>query len=132
MIHTDIESGENGPAAILTVEDLERLRMKALEKSARAVLHKPDEYRAIRRLLCRITGGVLDVGEYLSVAARLVELLSEMGEGTIFYEYFRENMDPRRSGRAEYFRAECADLLRRANELDDWRKERRHLRLVKS
>ena len=132
MLNADANNGQSSPDTILSLEDLERIRMAAMEKSALAVLNKSDEYRAIRCMLCRITGGVLDVGDYLSVAIRLAELLTEMGPGTIFHEYFRENIDPRRNGRAEFFRAECADLLRRINELDNWRKERRHLRLVKS
>lgn len=131
MRQPDISSAGNPAEEILTVEDLERLRVAAMENSARAVSEKPGDYRAIRCLLCRVANSVLDVEDYLTVAVSLVSLLTAMGPGTIFYEYFRENLDPRKSGRAEYFRAECRDLLRRCEDLDDWRRQRRHLRLVK-
>ena len=114
----------------LTKKDLERLRQDCYRLSDRAINEHPERYRQIRDLLDYALSNQIDINDYFCPARDLAESLKEMGKGTVFH-YFHENIDPNKSGRARYFRAECMDLLVQLQELNRWRAGIRKLKVVK-
>jgi hypothetical protein len=116
---------------VLTVEELKAQRERALEETDRAVRERPELARRIQGVLCRCVNLPVDVDDYVRCAAILADYLGEMGPGTLYYEYFYENIHPSRMGRARFFRFECRELLRQLEELEIWRRKRRGLYRVK-
>jgi hypothetical protein len=116
----------------LTIEDLLIRRQYALACAERAVAEERAAYRELKELVRAINSSTLDISEYHSTASRLGSLLEEIdgGHETIF-AHFRDQIDPRKSGKALHFRFECRDLEEQIADLEKWRAENRRLRRVK-
>ncbi|QTA86868.1 hypothetical protein [Desulfonema magnum] len=115
----------------LTLDELRRRRLKSLIMSEKAIREYPGEYHQIKNQLNYILTHLVDVSEYFSMACSLAAVLKKMGKGTLFYEYYYENLHPNKFGRARYFRATCGDLLEQINELKKWRSSKHKLTLIK-
>jgi hypothetical protein len=81
-------------------------------------------------MLGEVCENSIEIDAYFDTASRLSSLLKTMGSGTVFYNYFYENIDPCQSGNARFFRMLCRDLREQLRALNQWRKHRRHLRLI--
>lgn len=99
--------------------------------SEEMIRKQPEAYREILSLLDRICKRPVDIDEYWDMAVRLSGLLEQMGEGTVFYNYFFEQINPCYYGVARYLRHLCLDLREQIEALNRWRRENRRLRLVK-
>jgi len=89
-------------------------------------------YREILGLFDRICTRPVEIDEYWDMAVRLGKLLEQMGPGTVFYNYFFEQINPYHQGTARHFRHLCLDLREQIQAFDRWRREKRRLRLVKN
>ena len=114
-----------------TMAELAKFLDNRFAASARAKRQKPVQAKKIRGILCRIINVPVDIDDWPRLARLLAGLLEEMGPGTIFYEYYFENIHPDCQGSARFFRAECRGLLQLMDELEAWQKKNRCLRLVK-
>jgi hypothetical protein len=116
----------------LTLEDLQIRRQYALACAERAVIEERAAYRELKALVLTINSSTLDISEYHATASRLGRLLEEIDRGaeTIF-AHFRDQIDPRKSGKAVHFRFECRDLAEQIADLEKWRAENHGLRRVK-
>lgn len=102
------------------------------EASDAVIRQKPDVYREIMAMLHGVCARPLDIDDYWDIAVRLSEYLEQMGEGTVFYNYFFEQINPYHYGNVRYFRHLCLDLREQIDALNRWRRENRRLRLVKT
>ncbi|MBI9076542.1 MAG: hypothetical protein JEZ02_14140 [Desulfatibacillum sp.] len=114
----------------ITTAELQELRHGMLAATDRAITRNTALYCQIRRMLCSITHGDVEIGDYYILATRLARLLETMGPGTLFSEYYPENIHPEKRGKAQFFRAECQDLLFQLDALQEWRKKARPLKLI--
>ena len=115
----------------LTKEELERRRLVSLQQSAKAVIQFPECYAEMKRILDHVVTNKIDIDEYDAIACTLAGLIEKMGTDTIFYHYFHENINPKKMGKAKYFRFFCRDLLMQVDELARWRYAKRNISLVK-
>ncbi|MCP4749277.1 MAG: hypothetical protein GY866_00145 [Proteobacteria bacterium] len=115
----------------MSKEDLEQTRLDCLSQSEQAVCDHPREFREIKNVLTYILNNQIDINEYFETARSLAELLKKMGEDTIFFQYFHENIHPRQLGRARFLRILCADLFEQIINLNKWRASKKNLTLVK-
>ncbi|MBR9982645.1 MAG: hypothetical protein KFF50_16560 [Desulfatitalea sp.] len=118
---------------LLTLDELKRKREVELDGSLRAIRDHWDTYREIKKLIDRINGAPLDVGDYHHTATRLGSMLVAMSSGidcTIF-NYFAHHIDPGKAGDVRCFRLECRDLAEQMRQLDQRRTGRQRLRRVK-
>lgn len=100
------------------------------ELSEKSIRQHPDTYQEIRRELDAVCEKIIDIEVYFDTACRISCLLETMGPGTVFYNYFYEQIDPRKSGDVRYFRSLCRDLREQINALNHWRKKQRKIRLI--
>jgi hypothetical protein len=100
------------------------------ELSEKRILTHPETYQQIKASLTVVCDQVIDIEVYFETARRISCLLETMGPGTVFYNYFHEQIDPRQSGDVRYFRSLCRDLREQIHALDRWRKKQRKIRLV--
>lgn len=115
-----------------TVATLHKTHRKCLIRSEAAIRRHPHEFSEIRKILNRVVLESVDIDAYYSLAERLVALMEVMGPGTIFTQYFLDNIDPKRGCQARYFRFMCLDLRSQISLLVR-RTERPHrLRLISS
>jgi hypothetical protein len=115
----------------LTIGDLRKKRINALRMSEKAIREHVAAYHEIKTMVREINTGPLDIALYYQTASRLGMLLTRLAyRGTIF-QYFAEQIDPRKNGDVRYFRAQCLDLNEQLKELDRWRTKKHHLRRVK-
>lgn len=112
------------------VDQLFQKRAKSLKRSEDAIRRHPDEFQEIREILDRVAREPLEIDDYYPLAARLARLLKTMGPGTVFHDYYLENIDPHKDCQARYFRYICRDLQEQVAEFVFWRRNRRQLRLV--
>ena len=115
-----------------TIEQLNERWAKCYAQSEQAILKNPEVYREILSLTDEVCFSIIDIDEYFNIASRLARRLGRMGAETIFFNYFHEQIDPRRYGNPRYLRAVCWDLSDQINALNKWRRTRRCLRLVLS
>jgi hypothetical protein len=101
------------------------------ELSEKMILTHPDTYQQIKASLDKVCENIIDIEAYFDSARQLSNLLKTMGAGTVFYNYFYEQINPRQSGDVRYFRMLCRDLREQIDALNLWRKERRKIRLIK-
>lgn len=114
-----------------TVEELIKKRTRCLISSEKAISKYPGQYFEINNLLKHIISEKIDISEYYGLACNLAKLLAKMGIGTIFYEYFHDNINPKQSGNIRYFRFVCRDLLDQIKDLNRWRINKRKMFLIK-
>ena len=100
------------------------------ELSEQMILKKPDIYQQIRAMLNKVCETTIDIEAYFDTACRISVLLEQMGPGTVFYNYFFEQINPRKRGDVRYFRMLCRDLREQIKTLNHWRKKRRQIRLL--
>ena len=98
--------------------------------SEKMIRTHPDTYQQIKASLDEVCENIIDIEAYFETACRISRLLETMGPGTVFYNYFYEQIDPRRSGDVRYFRSLCRDLREQIHALNRWRKKQREIRLV--
>ncbi|MFO7557763.1 MAG: hypothetical protein R6X10_02945 [Desulfobacterales bacterium] len=115
----------------LTKEELEKRRLASLEQSEKAIIRFPDYYGEMKTLLNHVVTHKIDIDEYETIACTLAGLIEKMGTGTIFYHYFHENINPKKMGKAKYFRFFCRDLLDQVDELARWRHSKRKISRIK-
>lgn len=117
----------------LTFEQLKQQHLRALALSEQAVRRKPDAYRQIKTLVHQVVNEPVDVGEYYHLARTLSGLLEALGGGQpgSIFEYYRNNIDPRKLGQARYFRMECRDMLEQLSNFEQWRKDNRRLTIIR-
>ncbi|MGB9499180.1 MAG: hypothetical protein ACKVE4_05390 [Dissulfuribacterales bacterium] len=99
--------------------------------SEKMILKHPDTYQQIQASLNAVCENIIDIEAYFDTARRLSSLLETMGAGTVFYNYFYEQIDPCKSGDIRYFRMLCRDLREQITALNRWRKKQREIRLIK-
>jgi len=115
-----------------TMDELKKRRSESLRISEKAINEHPAEYREIKSLVSDILSKPVDIGDYYKTARKLAGLLEKMvetGPGSIFYYYYK-NIDPRQSGDAIYFRANCLDLYEQLKYVNELRIDRRNMRLI--
>lgn len=117
-------------APTVGVRELREIYARRLADSARAVRKNPMAYKKLRGVLCRVVRHPVDVDDWPSLASLVADLCGEMGQGTIFYEYYHEHIHPNKKGRARFFRTECRELMRLCDELVRMRIEHSGLTLV--
>jgi len=122
---------ENDRKITLTKEELENRRLFSLRQSEKAVIKYPDSYGEMKKLLNHVVTKKIDIDEYETIACTLAGLIEKMGTDTIFYHYFHENINPKKMGKAKYFRFFCRDLLGQVDELTKWRHAERNISLIK-
>jgi hypothetical protein len=114
-----------------TTQQLNERWVKCYEQSEQAILRNPQTFQEILSIIDEVCFGLIDIDEYYDVASRLSQRLDQMGRETIFFNYFHEQIDPKHHGTARYFRPLCRDLSEQIEELNQWRKTRRCLRIVR-
>ncbi|MDZ7582379.1 MAG: hypothetical protein U5R30_17790 [Deltaproteobacteria bacterium] len=117
----------------LSVEELERRWQNVLLDTAKAVSAHPQVHREIKRLAADIIAKPLDIADYAATAERLVRLLktiSSPARGSIF-QFYVDRVSPSSICNLKFLRVECHDLLSHLAAFDEWRHERRHLRILK-
>lgn len=102
------------------------------EATEKAMRSRFSVYREIMGLLQQVCEEPLDIDEYWDVATHLGECLARMGEGTVFYNYFYEQIHPSRRGTVRHFRHLCQDLWEQIHLFNQWRCGRRQLKIVAS
>ncbi|MGB9499169.1 MAG: hypothetical protein ACKVE4_05335 [Dissulfuribacterales bacterium] len=115
-----------------TMEELKKRRSESLRISEKAISEHPNEYREIKTLVSEILSKPVDIGDYYKTARKLAGLLEKMIKTetvSIFYYYYK-NIDPRKSGQARYFRANCLDLYEQLKYVNELRIDRRKMRLI--
>ncbi len=115
-----------------TMEELQKRRLESLRISEKAISEHPDEYREIKALVSKILSKPVEISDYYKTAGKLAGLLEKMvetGPESIFYYYYK-NIDPRKSGQARYFRANCLDLHEQLKYVNELRINRRKMRLI--
>ena len=115
-----------------TMEELQKRRLESLRISEKAISEHPNEYREIKALVSEILSKSVDIGDYYKTAEKLAGLLKKLtGTETksIFYYYYN-NINPRKSGQARYFRANCLDLYEQLKHVNELRIDRRKMRLI--
>jgi len=122
---------ENDRESTLTKEELEKRRLASLQQSEKAIIRFPDCYDKMKTLLNHVVANKIDIDEYETIACTLAGLIEKMGTDTIFYHYFHENINPKKMGKAKYFRFFCRDLLDQVDELVKWRYAERNISLIK-
>jgi hypothetical protein len=116
-----------------TLEQLKARWGHALAMTLRAVARRPNAYRELRRLAEDVVCAPLDIGEYMPVAKRLVELMETLdpqGTGSIFH-LFAPRMSPSSIWHMKLLRVECQDMLAHLREFEEWRLSKHRLRIVK-
>lgn len=114
-------------------DDLEQKWAESLMASESAIHHRYPAYCDLKRLVKKINSGSIDVADYYLTAVDLGARLSEIsfGYGDTVFNYFAEQIDPRKNGDVRCFRMECRQLSEQFEELDRRRANRRPLRVVK-
>jgi len=105
----------------LTIGDLKQKRHKSLLAAEKAARMKPEAYRDLRETVTHVINNTIDISRYDQTAqrlARLLDTLAKAAPGSIF-DYFQENIDPRKQGRPTFFRAMCTDLDRQIKTIDN-------------
>ena len=127
------ESGSNRGVFmnILTIDDLKETRDRFLQTTAEAIHENPEAFAEMKKILVKVSTGPVDIDEYESLCGRLTKLMETMGQNTLFYPYFYDNIHPGKSGRVRYFRFMCKDLLLQINELNNFRIRKRRLSILK-
>ena len=116
-----------------TLTELENRWRGVLSVTSRAVNRNPDLYRSLKTLADTVVAKPLDIREYLPTARKLCQMLEMMdpdGSGSIFY-HFRDRMIPSDIWQVSLLRMECRDLLEHLKAFDQWRMERRGLKIIK-
>lgn len=114
------------------VGTLPKAHRKCLVRSEFAIRNHPDEFSQIQKILNRVVRESVDIDAYYSLAERLAGLLEVMGPGTIFTQYFLDNIDPKRGCQARYFRFMCLDLRSQIDLLVRRSETQYRLRLIPS
>lgn len=117
----------------LSVEELEKRWGNALLVTDKAVAAHPHVYHEIKLLAADIITKPLDIKDYTTTAERLVGLLKTIGchaPESIFHFYY-DRVSPSSICNLKFFRVECQDLLSHLDAFDEWRNQKRHLRIVK-
>jgi len=114
-----------------SIENLKQKRSQCLHRSERVIINKPGAYANLKLLLKYVVSHKVDIDEYNTIVEKLTRLIEEMGQETIFYNYFYEHIHPEKSGCVRYFRFVCRDLLIQINELSKWRFEKKRLEILK-
>ena len=115
-----------------TMEELKKRRSESLRISAKAISEHPNEYRELKALVSKILSKPVDIGDYYKTAGKLAGLLEKMvetGPESIFCYYYK-SIDPRQSGQARYFRANCLDLYEQLKYVNELRIDTRKMRLI--
>jgi len=120
---------ENQP--ILTAQQLNERWVKCYEQSEQAILKHPAEYKKILSFINEVCFGVIDIDEYFDLALQMAKCLRQMGTDSLFFKYFHEQIDPNHIKSPRFFRSLCLELSRQIQSLNQWRKSRRHLKLIK-
>jgi hypothetical protein len=100
------------------------------EASEAMVRVKFSVYKEIMAILQKVCTQPVDIDEYWDMAVRLSEFLEQMGQGTVFYNYFFEQINPYHYGNVRYFRHLCLDLREQIAAFNEWRQTRRRLSVV--
>lgn len=117
----------------LSLKELENRYKGVLVATDKAVAKHSDVYRELKALACDVVTKPLDIKDYPITAEKIVELLKIIGcetEGNIFQFYYNR-VWPLSICNLKFFRMECRDLLEHLKAFDEWRKEYRHLRILK-
>jgi hypothetical protein len=117
----------------LSVGDLRKRWEHALHATARAVSAHPKLYGELKSVAASIVDQPLDIKEYFPTAEKLTRLLHTLdpgGNGSIF-DLFGSRFSPQNIWQVRLLRMECRDLLAHLQAFDQWRRESRHLRLVR-
>lgn len=117
----------------LTIKELEKRWENVLTLTQSAVARHPGIYRQLKSLAGDIVGKPVDIKEYLTTAEKLADLLRIMDPedaGTIFH-FFRRRISPSDIWQVPLLRVECRDLLAHLKAFDQWRLQRRSLKIVK-
>ncbi len=117
----------------LTVAELEKRWEKVLSDTDKVVSRHPDVYREIKSIASDIIAKPLDIRDYQPTAEKLVKLLKILGNempGSIFHFYY-DRVSPTSIWHLKLFRVECCDLMAHLKAIDEWRKKKRAMRIVK-
>jgi len=115
-----------------SLEELEKRRIRSLVASAKAVSEYPGVYREIKKMVLEVIQTPVEIGDYYKTARKISGLLEKMAKidaSSLFY-YFSKSIDPLKSGRAMYFRADCVDLWEQLKYIDELRIQKQHIRLI--
>lgn len=110
--------------------ELIKRREIAFSRSEAAIQTHTEEYMEIQKIASHVVNNPVDIEEYYHIAKKLSDLLETMGKETIFYQYFYTSISPLREGKARFFRKVCKDLLMQIRELNQWRLEKRQIKIV--
>jgi hypothetical protein len=117
----------------LSVKELEKRYKEVLVATDKAVAKHPDVYHEIKSLACDVVTKPLDIKDYPITAEKLVKLFKTLDyntQGSIFHFYY-DRVWPLSICNLKFFRVECQDLLEHLKAFDEWRKEKRRLRVLK-
>jgi hypothetical protein len=120
---------DEGDKPITTAELLE-LRDQMLEAADRAIAGDPALYRQIRRMLCKVVHGDVEIGDYYSLALNIARSLDKLGPGVFLFEYYSENIHPEKKGKARFFRPECQDLLFQLDSIQEFKRKKRPFKII--
>ena len=125
-----MELQHDSPATDIAV--LQKRLDAALIHADEAVGAHPAAYRELRSILKRVLSETVDIGLYHALACRLADLLQILSQNRTetLFEYFHQSIDPRRQGGARYFRFFCRDLNNSLDDLEDFRRTRRRLKVI--
>jgi hypothetical protein len=122
------------PNVHLTIADLQQKWLDGLMISEEAVSRNADTYREMKKLLNIINSEPVDIGDYYRIASELGEMLHTLANDKreVIFRHFAERIDPRKNADVRSFRFECIDLSRQLSDLEQWRRNRRQLRIIRS
>lgn len=121
------------PTIHLTIADLQQKWATGLMVSEKAIFQNADTYRDMKNLLNFVNSNLVDISEYYNIASELGKMLNILAneKEEIVFRYFAERIDPTKNADVRSFRFECTDLSERLRFLDQWRRNRRQLRIIR-
>ncbi len=116
----------------LSIEDLQQKRAKALEAAEAAARMHPDEYREVLEIARHVISNTVDISRYDQIAGRLTRLLETLVKAApeSIFSYFKENIDPRKSGSPAFLRAVCRDLEEQIACIDRFGSDKEKRRII--